>query len=369
MVKILHLADFHLDSPMDALPPAKATERRAELRETIMRAVQLANETGVQIILIPGDLFDGASVFYETAEAVSRELAKARARVFIAPGNHDYYAPGSIYTSIRWSDNVHVFTSQKIERVQVPELGLSVYGAAFTAPACDMGLLRGFRADPDDISIMVMHGDVGQLNSRYNPIGIIDIQESGLDYLALGHVHAFSGIQRVGTTAYAYPGCIEGRGFDELGDKGAIVGIVSKGNSEFTFLPLARRRYLSLDLNITGLAKAEIVERIINGFGHGSERDIVRIILKGEQEMNDAVSVDIENEVRDAFYHVLVHDETRIKQDLWQDSDSDTLRGQFLRRMKEELDKAQDDARREEIELAVRFGIAAIEKRELSDGI
>lgn len=364
MVRILHLADFHLDSLFDALPPTKAAERRGEFRETIGRAVQYANESAVDLILIPGDMFDGGSVFYETADAVSRELAKARALVFIAPGNHDCYAPGSIYTSIHWSDNVHIFKSGEIERIKIPKLGASVYGAAFTAPGCDRSLLAGFHADEDDVSIMVLHGDLNQPNSRYNPISEADIRASGLDYLALGHVHAYSGIKKAGSTTYAYCGCIEGRGFDEQDDKGVIVGGVGKNESVLSFLPIAKRRCLSRELDVTELSAGEIPAKILSLFEPGSRMDIVKVTLLGERNIGEISAEDIEKEISDEFYHIVVHDETRVRRDLWQDTGADTLKGQFLQAMKIAVNNAKDDAERAKIELAARFGIAALEKRE-----
>jgi DNA repair exonuclease SbcCD nuclease subunit len=364
MVRILHLADFHLDSSFDALPPAKAAERRGEFRETIGRAVRYANESGVDLILIPGDVFDGSSVFYETAEAVSRELAKARGLVFIAPGNHDCYSPGSIYTSINWSENVHIFKSNAIERVKIPRLGTSVYGAAFTAQGCDKNLLAGFRADDGDTSIMVLHADLNQPNSRYNPIGESDIKASGLDYLALGHVHAYSGIKKAGQTAYAYSGCVEGRGFDELGDKGVIVGSVGKNTVDLAFVPMAKRRYLSKELDVTDLGPGEITAKILLLFEPGGGEDIVRVTLLGERDIGEILTENIEKEIGDKFYHAVVHDETRVKRNLWQDTGADTLKGQFLQAMKIALNSAKDDAERDKIELAARFGMAALEKRE-----
>ena len=59
-------------------------------------------------------------------------------------------------------------------------------------------------------------------DSGYGPISPGDIAASRLDYLALGHIHQASGLQREGSTYWAYPGCPEGRGFDELREKKAL---------------------------------------------------------------------------------------------------------------------------------------------------
>ena len=87
----------------------------------------------------------------------------------------------------------------------------------------------GFAAPRDGrIHLMALHGDV-EGKGRYGPIALEDIAASGLTYLALGHIHACSGLQKAGDTYWAYPGCPEGRGFDELGDKGVLVVTVDDG--------------------------------------------------------------------------------------------------------------------------------------------
>ena len=64
---------------------------------------------------------------------------------------------------------------------------------------------------------------------------------------------ACSGLQREGETWWAYPGCPEGRGFDETGDKGCLwIELDAGGGAEAQFLPLAARRYQVLEADVTG---------------------------------------------------------------------------------------------------------------------
>ena len=44
MIKLIHGADFHLDSPFSGLSPAQATQRRQEQRELLSRLAQLARD-------------------------------------------------------------------------------------------------------------------------------------------------------------------------------------------------------------------------------------------------------------------------------------------------------------------------------------
>ena len=203
MLHILHAADLHLDAPFASLPAHKAAERRAEQRDLIGRLADLARTRGADLVLLSGELFDSADTYAETTQALARALGQTGCPVFIAPGNHDYFTLRSPYSALHWPENVHIFRSAALEAVERPDLGCAVHGAAFTAPAREDSPLSGFAAPGDGlIHLGVLHGEVDG-KGRYGPIPRADIAASGLAYLALGHVHAGSGLQWEGGTAWA----------------------------------------------------------------------------------------------------------------------------------------------------------------------
>ena len=253
MLKVLHGADFHLDSPFSGLKPDAAARRRGEQRELLARLTDLAREREADLVLLSGDLLDGDLVFRETVQALARALGEIPCPVFLAPGNHDWYGPQSPYAALEWPGNVHLFTGPELGAVRLPELGCTVWGAAFCAPRQSASPLRGFHAPAEGVQLAVLHGEVAA-QGDYGPISEEDIAASGLDYLALGHVHQYSGLRRAGETFWAYPGCPEGRGFDELGEKGVLWLEVEKGRTEAEFVPLCRRRYQILSVDLTGQA-------------------------------------------------------------------------------------------------------------------
>ena len=63
MVKILHAADFHLDSPFAGLTSEQARARRREGRENIARLANYANAGHVDLVLLAGDLFDSGEIY------------------------------------------------------------------------------------------------------------------------------------------------------------------------------------------------------------------------------------------------------------------------------------------------------------------
>ena len=110
MAKILHTADFHLDSAFTALPEEKARLRRQEARQLTDRLVDYANDHGVELLLLAGDLFDSDQLYGQTAQELARSLARFRGHAVIAPGNHDFYAASSPYARLLWPENVHILS-------------------------------------------------------------------------------------------------------------------------------------------------------------------------------------------------------------------------------------------------------------------
>ena len=181
-LKLLHAADLHLDSPFEGLPAGKAAMRRGEQRELLARLALLARLEQVDLVLLAGDLLDSDNPYYETGEELIRCLGSIGAPVFISPGNHDCYTPKSPWARLELPDNVHVFSENTIGTVHLPELGLRVYGAAFTEKRSGP-LLRGFCAERSEgvRNLLCLHGELGARDSAYNPISLEELAGSGMD--------------------------------------------------------------------------------------------------------------------------------------------------------------------------------------------
>ena len=106
MLRFLHAADFHLDSPFAALGGEKAALRRQEQRRQLRELADLAE--GTDLVLLAGDLLDSVRAYGETREALQEFFRCLPMPVFIAPGNHDSYIPQSPYTRMGLPENVCV---------------------------------------------------------------------------------------------------------------------------------------------------------------------------------------------------------------------------------------------------------------------
>ena len=364
MIRFLHGADFHLDSAFGALQPGQAAARRRESRELALRMADYVNAHNIDLVLLAGDLFDSASPFRETGEQLAAALGQMQARVFIAPGNHDWYGPGSPWETVTWPEHVTVFRENTLTAAEVPELGAVVHGAAFTGPEQPESLLADFAAPADGkVHIGLLHGGLDGAEDRYNPIRREEVSASGLDYLALGHVHKRTEPLTLGRTVCAWPGCPEGRGFDELGEKGFYEGTISaSGEVTLTFVPFARHRYEIVEVDVTGKEPRAAVEAALPP---DTAEDLYRILLTGETGEGGAGAAALQEALADRFYALEVRDQTRMAEDLWRRAEEDSLRGLFLRELRQRREQAETEAERAEIDLAARFGLAALDHRDL----
>ena len=363
MIRVLHTGDLHLDSPFGGLAPAKAKLRRQEQRELLERLRKLVEERQIDVVLIAGDLFDSDHVYYETTHMLADVLGQMPAKVFIAPGNHDPYSDYSPYASVKWPENVHVFHSEGMERVELPELHAVVYGSAFTSKYRDNSPLEHFKADYDEdmTRLMVVHGDLSPAQGRYGSLTAEQIGATGMDYVALGHIHSFTEVWKQQNTAFAYCGCPEGRGFDEQGEKGVLIGTVERGKAEMEFLPVCRRRYEEVTLDVTGQDAGQLLS-VASASATGD--DIYRFRMVGEREGEPLRTQALAAMLARKYFDVQVIDETTPVTDLWARADEDTLTGLFLRNMRARVELAESPEERAQLERAARFGLAALEGRE-----
>ena len=365
MIRVLHTGDLHLDSPFRGLNAEKAQTRREEQRGLLDKIAALTEERGIDVVLIAGDLFDGDGVYYETTRMLAEVFGRMKARIFIAPGNHDPYSDFSPYASVRWPDNVHIFHSDYFERVELPELNAVVYGNAFTSKYRDTSPLEHFKPDYDEglTRLMVFHGDLNAVKSRYGAVTAEQIAATGMDYAALGHVHSFTEVWSKEGTSWAYCGCPEGRGFDELGEKGFYVGVLEdSGAVSLTFVPFAGRKYEILEVNVTGQDPRAAIEAALP---LDTSRDLYRIILTGETGAGGVHPSALQEALAGRFYTLEIRDRTHLAEDLWARAEEDSLRGLFLKDLKARLDAAETDEVRQQITMAARFGLAALDHRDL----
>lgn len=350
MIKLLHSADWHLDAPLAGHTREQAAYLRRALLALPDRIAAVAKAEGCDLVLLSGDLFDGPGT-PESAAVLRRALEEMAVPVFVAPGNHDYMAPDSVWSRELWPENVHIFSKGRMESVALPGLDCRVYGAAFTAMEAP-ALLKDFRAECQErYAIGVLHGDVTQAHSPYCAISSEQVRESGLDYLALGHIHK-GGSFVSGSTLCAWPGCPQGRGYDETGDKGVLI-VTLEETAQTRFVPVGDPRFFDLETAVQAL------ESVLPPV---AADDFYRVTLTGESE-----PLELE-ELSARFSHVPnleLRDRTVQPLDIWGSAGEDTLEGLYFGLLRAAMEEQGEDTARQ-ILLAARISRQLLNGQEVA---
>ena len=333
-LKILHSADWHLDSPFVGFTEQQRQFLREAQRKIPGKIADLCRREDCDMVLLAGDLFDGETS-RETLELLKRELENCGVPVLIAPGNHDFCGSGSPWKEESWPENVFVFTGE-LESVTIQGLNCRIYGAAFQSMDCP-SLLEGFQARGDEkYCVAVLHGDPLQRNSPYNPITNAQVRNSSLDYLALGHVHK-AGLFRSGETVCAWPGCPMGRGWDETGEKGVCIVTLNPEPQVRTY-SLYLPRFFDLEAEIGDDAVSAVEELLPAVPGD----DFYRITLVG----NGAVDLEELKKEFSEFSNLELRDRTEPPVEVWADADKDSLEGIYFGMLRKAMEDSPENARR-----------------------
>jgi len=325
-LKLLHSADWHLGTAFSSF----REEQRQLLRQAQRRLpglfAELVRREHCDLVLLSGDLTEGR-VSREWAELLQSAFREMGVPVFIAPGNHDFCSPGSLWQSEVWPENVHIFTGG-LESVVLPGLDCRVYGAGYRSMDCPP-LLENFRAEGQERwCVGVLHGDPLVRHSPCCPVTKAQVRDSGLDYLALGHIHK-AGAFTAGSTLCAWPGCPMGRGWDETGEKGAyIVTLEDTAAIQWTALPLPR----FYDLQVPSEESPDGYLPPVAG------EDFYRVSITGSG------AVDLrELEKRFEYLPNLeFRDRTRPEEDLWATAGTDSFRGVYFDLLRRSEDPARE---------------------------
>ena len=359
-VRILHTADWHLGKEHSYLG-AKGEQRKQEVLLTVKSAISLCEKENVDLLLIAGDMFESNRAAKLFADEVLNCFAElTRTKVLIALGNHDPLTADSPFKNKTLPPNVFVFPEND-SVFPFPELGCRVYGRSFSS-VYSQGEERFFLTVPadDKVNILLLHGETkSDLSSPYFSVTKTFIEESKMDYIALGHNHKRSEIVRLGATRFAYSGCIEGQGYDESGLKGAYLGDISKNSVKLNFVPLAKRVYHDIDVDVTGvLSVSESVVSKIKETSENYSDDLFYINLVGETETADTINIsEIKAAAEPQVYALRIKDKTKVKLDLELLANENSLRGRFVCEM---LEKA-DEKDKELYENALQIGLKSFD--------
>lgn len=279
-----HLADLHLDTPFTGVR-SRAPELARVLRDASLdawdRAVALCLEAGVDFVLLAGDIYDGAAVGVRAQLRFRdglRRLSDAGVASFVVHGNHD--PRGGRWTAVAdWPERVTVFGHHEVTSAYALRDGVPValvHGLSHAGPNVTENLAARFTRDPSfgGFQVGLLHANIDRRggNENYAPATLSDLRHTGLDYWALGHVHARA-VLSTGRPLAIYPGNLQARDPGEAGTKGFYVVEVADGEPTARFVSAGVLNFLTVDVDIgADLADLDAVrERLVQAALGASE--------------------------------------------------------------------------------------------------
>ncbi len=377
MLKIIHTADIHLDSPFRMENLQKAQARKNELRAAFSSLMLWARSEQADIMLIAGDLFDSPHPTPDAVEFVLDHFRKNPAcRFVISPGNHDFCAADSVYEKYDFPENVTVFKTSSLTAVHFENIAgyrVNLYGYAFTSPILDHNPFASFSLPKsDEINLLTGHGTLTSEGGRDCPIKPEEIRASGFDYVALGHIHNTPGIQKIGDTYYGYAGSLEPRAFNDRGERGAFLSEIEKKEGVLScrtsFYRLCKRIYAVESLNLTGLSGEAILDALsslLRKKGYGSDT-LLRLELEGALAPDTELPVGKIEALTDSLFYCEIKDHTTPGYDLQRLRKDPTMKGELVRTLAPLLESEKEEDRLLALR-ALKYGLSALSGNDVAD--
>ena len=356
-MKIIHCSDMHLDSALGSnFTAAQSRARNAELCATFARLVNYAITEDVSAVLIAGDMFDSDCVSAQTVNFVLDQIRNApQVTFFYIRGNHD--------------ESTDVFADH-----QLPQ-NLKTFGNDWKSYPCGEAVITAMEPEGDgwnkmyaqlnlkndDLNVVMLHGQVATQPGEELIVPNL-LRGKHIRYLALGHLHSYQIAPIDMDGEYCYCGCLEGRGFDECGEKGFVLLTIEDGRFEHRFVPFASRTLHEISVDITDAETVtQILSRMEQAAAQISADDLVKFTFVGTytpQTQKDQVL--LKKMLAPKFHFVKIKDESRLKLERESYEYDASLKGEFIRLV------LASDRPEEEKERIISYGIQALMGEEVA---
>jgi len=347
-MKIIHTADLHLDSSLESnLNSSVARERKKELLNNFSRLIEYAKYHDVNRIIISGDLFDTTRVLQKTRSYILDEITNNPDIDFLyVTGNHE--EDSFIKTIHTIPNNLKLFSNSFM---------------TYSYDDCDIiGInyqekydFSDLKTNESKVNILMIHGDI---NSN---LPLTFLKDRYLDYIALGHIHKYLKGEIDSRTTYCYPGCLEGRGFDECGEKGFVLLEIIGNKIKSDFIPFQQRILHEVIVDISDTESYIDIKRLVEArLDSIREKDMVKVRLVGKYNLdiykqNEMLS-DFLNE---KYFFAKLIDESSLKINPKDYENDISLKGEFIRKVLESNLSEEDKNQ------VIEFGIKALMKEDL----
>lgn len=329
-MRLIHCADLHLDSGMKSLPDNIAEERHNELLDTWSRLVTDAIDRNVRAVILAGDIFDGERVSNKTLRFFLSEIQRAPQIDFLyLSGNHD---EGGVFRDYELPPNLKLFGDKWACYAYD---NVCIYGVSQTRQNYSLRIsheLAKINFDPNQINIVVLHGAMASGAGGYNTINTSWFSGKPISYFALGHIHQYKRWEQRGSI-WCYPGCLEGRGFDERGPKGYVLLDVGTHSLRDSFVPFSQRTFEEVSVDISDLRTTSGIRDALRKESSAIPvESLVKFVLYGTHDIDSFVDTSLlATEISSWFYFSKIKDDTKLSIDSSEYARDISLKGEFLR--------------------------------------
>lgn len=352
-MKIIHCADIHLGSKLESKFSKEISDKRkSELLNTFSRMIDYAKDNDIKIILLSGDIFDKDKPIIKDKEFFYNAIKQnSDIDFFYLKGNHDIEGAYSESIPNLKTFNSDNFITYSYDNIDITGIELSSKN--------EKSFYSKLNLNKDKINIVMLHGEATNTTGK-DKIKLDNLKNKGIDYLALGHIHAYKSglIDERGT--YAYSGCLEPRGFDECGDKGFIeLDITDKVN--YKFIPFSKRKIIEIDVDISkALSLYSAISIIKKETSLIEKSNILRINLIGELTLGLEIDTNDIKEALSDYFFLDVKNKTSIMIDSSKYENDKSLIGVFVKNILNNNDYTEEEKKK-----LINMGLNAINGKDI----
>ena len=350
-MKIIHCADIHLASKMETnLSKEKSKARRDEIFDSFIRMIEYAIKNDINHIIIAGDLFDEKKVSNTVIKRLLQIIIRANQITFYyLEGNHDV----NVLDDVTLPFNLKVM-KQEFNKYYIDNICIA--GTSINNPAI-------VNFDNAFFNILILHGNVTKYKSvNSEDIYLQDYNEKNVNYFALGHIHKNEIMKLSENSVAVYCGCLEGRGFDELGEKGFYVLDISNKLDDINFVSVAKRKLYEITIDISGcIIDSDILDVIEEKLNQYSNDDLFKVVLIGKHSIDLEKNIEkLERILNTKYYFLKIVDKSKIAIS-YKDYENDvSLLGEFVRTVINDAELDEFDKNK-----ILEYGIKALSNDEL----
>lgn len=295
-MKFIHFADAHLDSPfrgLSFLPSKEFNQIYQAADQSLTNIVDLALKEDVDLVLIAGDTFDSstpsprAQLFF--AEQIKR-LTDKNIQVVMIFGNHDHMRQEDLLVNASPYFKL-LGNEEKVEQATFKTktgFEYDIAGFSYLNNHITHDMLQFFPEKGQNYTFGLMHAQVKDLaKNDYAPFVVRDMQNLNYDYFALGHIHARNNLSE--QPLIVYPGNIQGRHINEMGEKGCYLGEIDESTrkTSIQFVPTAPILWQSAQINLEEEISKNLLQSRIVAALDAKQKTYFSLKITGAQFLTD----------------------------------------------------------------------------------